>query len=268
MGVIPFVAAIPAPERAGTGAEWRGMPVQLDAFAGPLDLLLYLIRREEVSIYDIPIARITEQYLAFIADLSDVDLDRAAEYLVMAATLVQIKAKTLLPKPPRPEPEPDEQWDAEADPRLELVRQLEAYAIYKEAARVLGERESAAQRVWSRGWFPESPSGPPPLTGVSIDDLVAAFREVLAEEWSWREVPREEIPLREKVRELQFLLARSPEGLRFHQLFGRGVSRVEVIVTFLALLELIRLRKAVAEQGEVFGEIWIRPVANEEAEPL
>lgn len=257
---------VSAPERTGQGTEWRGLPVRLDAFEGPLDLLLYLIRREEVSIYDIPIARITEQYLAYIADLSDLDIDRAAEYLVMAATLLQIKARTLLPRPPRPEPEPEGTWEEEEDPRAELVRQLELYALYKEAARELARREAQAQRVWTRGWYPEPPGGPPPLVGVTLEDLVAAFRQVLEAESSWREVPRQEIPLREKVRQILARVRECPGGVRFHELFDRRASRLEIVVTFLALLELVRQRKVVAEQRQVFGEIWIRPAPGAQTE--
>lgn len=244
---------------AAPNPEWRGLPVHLDVFDGPLDLLLFLIRREEVSIYDIPIARITEQYLAYVEALSAVDLDRAAEYLVMAATLLDIKSRMLLPKPPREEPEEEPAArEGEEDPRTELVRQLEEYQRFKEAALDLKRREELALRVYPRGWHPEEPEIPAPLARVTLADLVAAFREILKEEWSWREVPREEIPLREKIREINWRLQRHPEGVRFRDLFTRGGSRLEVVVTFLALLELIRQRRAVAEQAENFGEIVIR----------
>ncbi len=239
--------------------EWHGLPVHLDAFEGPLDLLLYLIKREEVSIYDIPIARVTEQYLEYIGALSAFDLDRAGEYLVLAATLLDIKARMLLPKPPRmaPADELAEVEDGE-DPREALVRQLEAYQQFREAARDLKQREEAARGVHPRGWYPETPDIPAPLARVSLEDLMAAFREVLKEEASWREVPREEVPLREKIREINWSLQRHPEGMRFRELFSRRASRLEVVVTFLALLELIRQRRAVAEQSENFGEIVIR----------
>lgn len=229
--------------------------VQLEHFSGPLDLLLFLVRREEVNIYDIPIAMITEQYLVIIADLSSLDIDRASEFLVMAATLLQIKARMLLPKPPPPEPAADEA--AELDPRAELVAQLVAYSTYKEAAAELHRRELDQRRVFIRGTFAES-AGERPLLGVSLDDLVAAFEEILREEWNWREVPREEIPLREKLREISFRLARHPQGVRFRELFSHGGGRLELIVTFLALLELIRQRRAVVAQDELFGEIWVR----------
>lgn len=239
--------------------------VHLANFEGPLDLLLHLIRREEMNIYDIPIARITEQYLAAIQDLADIDIDRASEFLVMAATLLGIKSRMLLPKPPRPEVE-DAPPEEEADPREELVRQLVAYSQFKAVAEQLRGREQEMFRVYTRGLFVEEPSGPRPLEGLDLADLVRAFQEVLKEEWNWREVPREEIPLREKVREITFRLARSPNGVRFRDLFSRGGSRLEVVVTFLALLELMRRRRVTVVQDRLFGEIVIRraePETNE-----
>lgn len=239
--------------------------VHLANFEGPLDLLLHLIRREEMNIYDIPIARITEQYLEAIQDLADIDIDRASEFLVMAATLLGIKSRMLLPKPPRPEVE-DAQAEEEADPREELVRQLVAYSQFKAVAEQLRDREQEMFRVYTRGLFVEEPGGPPPLEGLDLLDLVRAFQEVLKEEWNWREVPREEIPLREKLREIRFRLARSPGGIRFRDLFARGGSRLEVVVTFLALLELMRQRKVTVMQERLFGEILIRraePQTNE-----
>lgn len=229
--------------------------VHLDVFDGPLDLLLHLIRQEDLNIYDIPIARITEQYLALIRDLSDLDIDRASEFLVMAATLLGIKSRMLLPKPPKiAEPEAE----AVEDPRAELVRQLVTYSQFKEAAGQLRERETVMAQVYTRGLFVEELDGPRPLEGLSLADLVRAFQEVLREEWNWREVPREEIPLREKIREINFRLSRSPSGIAFKDLFTRGGSRLEIVVTFLALLEIIRQRRAVAVQDRLFGEIMIR----------
>lgn len=239
---------------------WRGLPVHLDNFSGPLDLLLYLIRKEEVSIYDIPIARITEQYLAYIQDLSAVDLDRAADFLVMAATLLDIKARMLLPRPPRTPAAGEEEAVAD-DPRLELVRQLEAYQRFREAALWLGERLAAASQVYPRGWIEVAPAGPPPLAGAVPASLAAAFRAVLAAAEGWREVPREEYPLRDCVRHLCATLARHPGGMAFHDLFPWRPTRLQVVVTFLALLELVRLGQVAVDQDQPFGELWIRPLA-------
>lgn len=242
-----------------------GMPrpesytVYLEKFEGPLDLLLHLIRREEMNIYDIPIARITEQYLEIIRDLAGVDIDKASEFLVMAATLLGIKSRMLLPKPPKIQAE-EVPEDGGVDPREELVRQLVAYSQYKEAAGQLRQREEVMARVYTRTMFLEQPEGPAPLQGLNLADLAKAFEEVLRDEWNWREVPREEIPMREKIREINFRLSRSPSGVRFRDLFTRGGSRLEIVVTFLALLELIRQRRAVALQDGIFGEIVIRRV--------
>lgn len=236
--------------------------IHLENFEGPLDLLLHLIRREEMNIYDIPIARITEQYLSVVNDLAAIDIDRASEFLVMAATLLAIKARMLLPKPPKRQPEEenveDGAPDAELDPRAELIRQLVTYSQYKDIAAELRVKEQEMFHHWTRQVFLEEPPGPPPLRGLSLADLMKAFEAVLQEEWNWREVPKEEIPLREKLREIQFLVGRSAGGVRFHQLFTRGGSRLEVIVTFLALLQLIHQRKIMAAQSEQFGEIWLR----------
>ncbi len=246
-------------KRDGLLSRPESYTVRLENFEGPLDLLLRLIQREEMNIYDIPITRITEQYLEIIQDLSALDIDRASEFLVMAATLLRIKSRMLLPRPPKAAAEdlPEEEGE---DPREELVRQLVAYSQYKQIAQELKQREAAMSRVYTRQLFVEEPAGPAPLTGVGLHDLVAAFQQVLEEEWNWREVPREEIPMREKLREINFRLAGSPHGVRFRDLFTRGGSRLEVIVTFLALLELIRQRRAVAIQESVFGEILIRRV--------
>ena len=234
--------------------------VVLENFEGPLDLLLHLIKREEMNIYDIPIARITEQYLAAIRELVDVNIDRASEFLVMAATLLGIKSRMLLPKPPKAAVEEDPTLEEGEDPREALVRQLVAYSKFKEVAGELRDREQEMFKVHVRGHFVEQPSGPRPLEGISLVDLVKAFQEVLKEEWNWREVPREEIPMREKIREINFRLSRHPSGVRFRDLFTRGGSRLEVVVTFLAVLELIRQRKAVAVQEGLFGEIILRRV--------
>jgi len=253
-GEQPVALAV-AEQAAGAEAY----TIRLENFEGPLDLLLHLIRREEMNIYDIPIARITEQYLAAIEGLVESDIDRASEFLVMAATLLGIKSRMLLPRPPKlvAEEEPEEEG---VDPREELVRQLVAYSQFKQVAEDLKDRELAMFKVHTRQLFVEEPSGPRPLEGLSLTDLVKAFQEVLKEEWTWREVPREEIPLREKIREINFRLSRHPQGIRFRDLFTRGGTRLEVVVTFLAVLELIRQRKVVALQEELFGEIMIRRV--------
>lgn len=245
----------------GEGSLLRHDPyqVRLENFEGALDLLLHLIRREEMNIYDIPIARVTEQYLAYVTALASIDIDRASEFLVMAATLLDIKARMLLPKPPKVADELAPEGEEALDPRAELVRQLVAYSAFKQVAESLREREQEMTRVYTRQFFAEG-EVPGTIEGISLDDLMKAFQEVLKEEFDWREVPREEIPLREKLREMNFRLSRSPTGVRFRDLFTRGGSRLEIVVTFLALLELIRRRQAVAVQEATFGDIVIRRV--------
>ncbi len=249
----------PEAAAAEQAAGAQAYVVKLENFEGPLDLLLHLIRREEMNIYDIPIARITEQYLLAIEELVESDIDQASEFLVMAATLLGIKSRMLLPKPPKQVAE-EELEEEGVDPREELVRQLVTYSQFKQVAEDLKGREHEMFKVHTRQLFVEEPSGPRPLEGLSLIDLVKAFQEVLKEEWTWREVPREEIPLREKIREINFRVSRQPQGVRFRDLFTRGGTRLEVVVTFLAVLELIRQRKVVAVQEELFGEILIRRV--------
>jgi segregation and condensation protein A len=232
--------------------------IHLANFDGPLDLLLHLIRREEMNIYDIPIAKILEQYLEIIRDLATLDIDRASEFLVMAATLLGIKSRMLLPKPPIHVVE-EIPLDEGADPREELVRQLVTYSQFKEVASQLRDREQEMFRVYTRHLFVEQAEGAAPLVGLNLADLVKAFRAVLVEEWNWREVPREEIPMREKIREIIFRISRSSQGVRFRDLFNHdGGSRLDMIVTFLALLELLRLQKVAVVQDGLFSDIWVR----------
>lgn len=237
--------------------------VHLTNFEGPLDLLLHLIKREELSIYDIPIARITEQYLAIIADLAGVDIDRAGEFLVMAATLLGIKSRMLLPKP---KPLPDEEIpELLEDPREELVRQLESYSLMQDAVMALRDMESAQGQRFYRAMFPEAPVGPAPLAPLEVNLLAKAMAKILKAAVEWREVPREEIPLATKLTDIHQLLKEQPGGVRFSDCINRTGSRLEVVVTFLALLELLRRRRVIVEQGGLFDEIWVRPGRPEEA---
>jgi segregation and condensation protein A len=250
-----------APTEAATRGGKPAPRVHLHNFDGPLDLLLFLIRQQELDIYDIPIAEVTAQYLEYLADLESVNLDLASDFLVMAATLLEIKAKMLLPKPPKAaEPVVEE---AGPDPRAELVERLLEYSRFKEAAGFLREMET---EQGARYFRPLAEPGDrrdeaPLLEGVTLQDLTEALRELLQEaEENWREVPRQEIPLREKIREISWRLTRARDGITFRELVSRGLSRLEVVVTFLALLELIRTRRVLVSQDRVFGEILIRRV--------
>ncbi len=240
--------------REGTATPGGQRPqVKLAVFEGPLDLLLHLIKRSEVEITDIPIATITEQYLAYIEMMRDLNLDLAGEFLVMAATLTLIKSRMLLPEEPA---DPEEE---EGDPRADLVRQLLEYQRYREAAVTLAERPRLDQDVFARepSWDGEEAlaAEPAPLK-VTVWELLEAFRRVLERARPARvhEVVLEQVSLRERV---GFVLSRLRVARRldFEALFPDDASRLEFIVTFLAILELVRLRAVQAHQLEGFGPI-------------
>ena len=226
--------------------------VRLDVFEGPLDLLLYLINKEELNICDIPIARITEQYAEYLGLMQLLDLEVAGEFLVMAATLMHIKSKMLLPPDPNVEEE-------EPDPRAELVRRLLEYKAFKEAAAGLREREEKRGRLFPRfGVEPELVGDDSPFAEVSLFDMIAAFSRVLKNfpADTAHEVARDEFTVADKVHELFHLLVKKPV-IRFSELFRTAKNRFEVITIFLAVLELIRLREVAVTQDSHFGEIEI-----------
>jgi len=225
--------------------------VRLPIFEGPLDLLLHLIKRNEVEVTDIPIATITDQYLAMLEELPELNLDGAGEYLVMAATLMFIKSRMLLPATADEEPE--------EDPRAELVQQLVEYQRFREVAVALGERAVLARDVFAAPGEPVDPPAPgeaPAVRDASLGDLLAALRDVLKRRTPPRahEVSRQEYSVREAVEDIlaRFALA---EAVEFGDLFAFDAPRGAIIVTFLALLELIRLRVIRARQAERFGPI-------------
>jgi segregation and condensation protein A len=228
--------------------------VRLAVFEGPLDLLLHLIKKNEVEITDIPIATITDQYLALLEELPELNLDGAGEYLVMAATLMYIKSRMLLPAAAVDE-------EVEEDPRAELVQQLLEYQRYREVAVALGERQVLARDVFASPG--EALEPPPPGEGrgplvrdASLGDLLEALRAVLGRirPAQAHEVVREAVPMRVCVQRILacFTLA---EEVEFARLFPEGSDRAQVIATFLALLELIRLRVVRARQVDRFGPI-------------
>lgn len=231
--------------------------VKLEIFEGPLDLLLYLLKKEEVNIYDIPIAKITSQYLEYLNLMQLLDLKLAGEFLVVAATLMQIKSKMLLP--------PDEQDDEdqeEQDPRAELVRKLLEYRKFKEAANCLEEMETKEAQVFRRRVNPDSlgleQEEQEQYFEASLFDLISAFSKILKTipKNEFLEIIKEEYTVEKKIHDLLHLLLIKPV-LYFSKLFEKAKSKVEIITTFLAILELIRLKEIVIRQSSSFSEIQI-----------
>lgn len=229
--------------------------VSLDIFEGPMDLLLYLIKRDEIDIYDIPIERITKQYMAYLDTFKLLNIGLAGEFLVMAANLCYIKSRMMLPKHVQP---PEEDADEE-DPRWDLIRQLIEYKKFKEAARKLGEREAKQQNHFTHK--PEkivaAESEARPLSGeISIFDLIRAFQNILDRfnDEGLGEIIDDQYTVSDKIDQL---LAAIPPGgsMSFTSLFKGATSKHEMIVTFLAVLELMKLNYFRVRQEVVLGDI-------------
>ena len=237
--------------------------VKLERFEGPLDLLLHLIKRDEVDIFDIPIAHITHQYLTYLDLMRQLDLEVSGEFLVMAATLMRIKAKMLLPLPA------SNAEEDEGDPREELVQRLLEYRQFKEASEQLKDKEGFRRLLHARGIVAtEDDAGPLPLAKVSLFDLLAALNRVLARRPS--EAPVYSVQTEGfDVEDKMSLIARTvaEEGrLLFSTLMLHARARMEIIVSFMALLELIKLGRVIIEQEEAFADIVILPRLTEERE--
>lgn len=232
---------------------------KLEVFEGPLDLLLYLIKKEEVDIFDIPIERITNQYMEYLALMKLLNLEVAGEFVVMAATLMYIKSRMLLP-------EDQQVTDTEAeegeDPRWELIRQLVEYKKFKDAALQLGRREETQSRMFARPGeedLTRVEEEEIPLAEVSIFDLINAFNVVLkkaTEREDYRQIVEEQFTVSDKIEQILYTM-RDRAELFFNELFEPAGSRTEVVVTFLALLELIRLKQLLVRQPEAFGDILV-----------
>ncbi|MEY2480893.1 MAG: segregation and condensation protein [Verrucomicrobiota bacterium] len=236
--------------------------VKLEIFEGPLDLLLYLVKRDELDIYEISIERITSQYLEYLQAFKELNIDIAGEFVVMAANLIYMKSRSLLPADQQP---PDEEAE-EDDPRWDLIRQLIEYKKFKDAASQLHVRELEQEKIFGRtGSGPMAiESAPLPLGEVGIFQLIHAFQIVIkrveARE-DLREMFGEHFTVSDKI---DMILSRLSEGtpVLFSELFGAIASRVEIVVTFLALLELIRLKQVRAMQASTFDDIELAPVAR------
>jgi segregation and condensation protein A len=227
--------------------------VRLEMFEGPLDLLLHLIREHQLDILDIPIAKITDEYLRHLALMQELDLEVAGEFLVMAATLIHIKSRMLLP----PEEVAEGEEVEEKDPRAELVGRLLEYKKYKEAAQTLGVLEGEQMLLHRRGAPAIDLEVEGPLE-VSMYELLRAFRDILgrANLPAPFEITPEQISVGQRIVSLLDRLA-GESPVEFTALFTGNVRRVEIIVTFLALLELLRRRLASARQAEPMGAIMI-----------
>ncbi len=238
--------------------------VRLEKFEGPLDLLIHLIRKNEVDIYDIPIADITAQYLAIVDDMQSLNLDVAGEFLLMAATLLHIKSRMLLPQP-----EEEAAEEEEVDPRAELVRRLLDYQRYKDAAAEIDTFPLLDRDVFARRSFPAelAPPEAEPFESVGLYELVEAFRHLLRQTGQdvVHEVVAERLSVVDRINRILFLLT-GKETLGFRELFSEMPDRHEVVVTFLAMLELIKMRMIRCLQTTHHGAIWIYPavVAGED----
>ena len=235
--------------------------IKLDIFEGPLDLLLHLVKKNEVELSDIPVATITDQYLAYLGLLQQLDLDVAGEYLVMAATLLHLKSRLLLPGEETSEEEEGE------DPRAELARQLLEYQRFKEAAEMLNRRDLLDRDVFARAPLPDETDPEQDVVyDVSLGDLLDALQDVLKR--AAPEVVHEVILERVSLRaQLCFVLdmLRERTAVVFTDLFPSGVTRLQILVTFLAVLELVRTRMVQIHQAEHFGPIVLTLAVSADA---
>jgi segregation and condensation protein A len=227
--------------------------IKIPVFEGPFDLLLHLIRENKLDIYDIPISVITSQYLEYIEIMKELNLEIAGDFLVMAATLIQIKSRMLLP--------PDEEAAAEEleDPRLDLVQRLLDYQKYKEAASDLRTKEEEWMRVFHKEPLAEEgeEEGELYLFDLSLFDLLDAFKKILDKAPpEIVSITRETLTVKDKISMIMEILE-GKEAVRFEDLFRDGISRVQLIITFVSLLELIRLGLARVYQEKQFGNIWV-----------
>jgi segregation and condensation protein A len=233
-----------------------GYKIKLEIFEGPLDLLLYLVRKDHLNIYDIPIAKVTEQYLEYLDLMQLLDLNIAGEFLVIAAELMKIKSKMLLPAEETAGSE-----EEQADPRAELLQRLLEYEKFKQIAESLREKEVSQKEVFKRPKV-EIDSGASGEKEVyfeaSIFDLISAFTQALKDipKEVFYEVIKDEFTIEEKIHQLLHMLLVAPR-VKISELFSKAKNKFEIIVTFLAILELIRMREILCLQKDLFAEIEV-----------
>lgn len=230
------------------------LEVFLEAFEGPLDLLLYLIRRQNIDILDIPVAEITRQYTGYIEIMTEMRLELAAEYLVMAAILAEIKSRMLLP---RPQPEHDED---EEDPRAELIRRLQEYERFKKAAQDLDELPRSERDIALAAAHVEDPGQIRVPPEVGLRELLLALREVMAraEIFAKHQIQAEPLSVRERMSRVLDLVSKSTRYVEFEACFDLSEGRAGAVVTLLALLELLREGFIDLVQQQLFGKIYVR----------
>jgi segregation and condensation protein A len=239
-------------------------------FEGPLDLLLHLIQQHELDILDIPMAFVTERFLRYLAVMRTLTIDVASEYLVMAATLTHIKSKMLLPTVPEGQDD-GLPGDEEEDPRAELVRRLLEYQKYKAAAGELAERGTLGKDVFGRGAGEPVPQGPAPFAQTGVFSLLDAFEKVLSRTNVKldHEVVFDRISITDRMMELQDRLT-ARRTMRFDEMLldaGRTPSRFDVVITFLAILEMAKLRMVRVYQSDPLAPIHVELAVSDEAEP-
>ena len=235
-----------------TDERFSSYPVKLEIFEGPLDLLLFLIKKNEIDIYDIPISLITQQYLEYLEMMRDLDLELAGEFVLMAATLIRIKAQMLLPK--------TDEEETEEDPRAQLVSALLEYKKYKELSGMLKDKEKERSEFFPRSDFSylELDNEKKDEIEVSLYDLLDAFKSVCraVPKEAFHRVKIEEVSLSQRIDHILTCL-KNREKVKFAELFLDNPIRLVMVVTFIAILELIRLRKIKIFQKRSFSEIWV-----------
>jgi segregation and condensation protein A len=230
--------------------------VKLQEFEGPLDLLLFFIKRDELDIYDIPISRITKEFLDYVHYMESLDLEVAGEFLVTAAELMQIKVKMLLP------PEPGE--DEDQDPRTNLVKRLVEYKRFKEAATTMAVQEEAQRKIFYRGYYEADPrvttaeEEDASLREVSLFDLISSFKFAIDRmpKKFVHEIAMLNVTIDEQIDYILDYFSRRSEAT-FYELVKEMTEKIRIVVTFIALLELIRSKRIVVRQSETFGEVSI-----------
>ena len=252
-GVATTINVAGASPEISSNQDGEDLKIVLGEFAGPLDLLLYLIRQEQVSIYDIPVARITEEYLRYLQLMKDLDIALAGDFLVMASTLIDLKSRMLLPQDPLAEGEEEDL----TDPRAELINRLLEHEKFKAAAQMLWSRATVERAVFARAELETDKQNPEVVVGLF--DLLTVFQKILDrhKEEVLMEIEREEITMADMIDRLRNMV-RSAGELNLIKFFEHARSRRELVLAFLSILELVRASEISLIQRETFGELIAR----------